>query len=316
MAGYLAELGPEDEVIFPAYTFVSTVLAFASRGIKPVLVDVQPDTFNIDTRLIEEKITNRTRAIVTINYNGVSCDYTEIRRICDSYGLFLVEDNAHGLGGVSHAGALGTFGDISVTSFHETKNVSCGEGGAITLNDPALSERAEILRDKGTNRSKFFRGEVDKYNWVDWGSSWVISDLLAEVLAHQLDKLDTILRRRREIWQEYYQSLGDWGHEQGVMLPPSPALQPNTAHVFFLVLPRPDLQEEFIKHMRLGGVHSVVHYQSIAESPMGKRLGLSGGQFPNAERGHSHLVRIPIFNSMTKSEVNRVIEQAQEFRVR
>ncbi|MBL8156320.1 MAG: dTDP-4-amino-4,6-dideoxygalactose transaminase, partial [Anaerolineae bacterium] len=233
MAALLIDLKPGDEVIFPSFTFVSTVNAFVLRGVRPVFADIRPDTLNLDERQLERLITPRTRAIVPVHYAGVACDMDSIMTLAEARGLVVVEDNAHGLFGKYKGRPLGAIGALATQSFHETKNFTCGEGGALVINDPAYSERAEIIREKGTNRSRFFRGQVDKYTWVDVGSSYLPSEMLAAFLYAQLEQRQAIQSRRRDIWETYNRRLADWAAAQHVRLPVVPPECEQAYHMFY-----------------------------------------------------------------------------------
>jgi dTDP-4-amino-4,6-dideoxygalactose transaminase len=307
LSALLLDLRADDEVIVPAFTFVSTAAAFLLHGARPVFVDVLPDTLNLDPAAVEAAITPRTRAICVVNYAGVGADLEELARIAARHDLRLIEDNAHGLGGGRGGHILGTVGAMSTLSFHETKNITCGEGGAIVLRDAALLERAEILREKGTDRARFFRGQVDKYTWVDVGSSWVISDLLAGVLVGQLERLAAIQERRQALWRRYAEELADWAAGIGVRLPMIPDDAQHTAHLFHLRLPDLDHRTRFIEQLAAAGVHAVFHYQSLHLSDVGRRLGGRPGQHPVTEEASDTLVRLPLFVGLTDDEQSHVI---------
>ncbi len=315
MAALLLDIRPGDEVVVPSFTFVSTVNAFVLHGARPVFVDVRPDTLNMDELKLEALITPRTRAIVPVHYAGVGCEMDMIVEIAERHGVTLIEDNAHGLFGRYRGRPLGTFGALATQSFHETKNFSCGEGGALLINDELLVERAEILREKGTNRSRFFRGQVDKYTWVDVGSSYLPSDLLAAVLYAQLEKRASIQERRRRVWWMYATELGPWAHEQGATLPFVPPECEQTYHMFWLLLPSLESRQAFIAHLRARGIMSVFHYLPLHLSPMGQRFGGQAGECPVTEDVANRLVRLPFYNNLDPDEQKRVIEAAREFRV-
>lgn len=316
MAALLLDIQPGDEVIVPAFTFVSTVNAFVLRGATPVFADVRPDTLNIDERLVARLITPRTKAIVPVHYAGVPCNMTKLLSLSRQFGIPIVEDNAHGLFGKYQDQWLGTFGAVATQSFHETKNISCGEGGALLINDESLCQRAEILREKGTNRSRFFRGEVDKYTWVDLGSSYLPSDALAALLFAQLEMADRIQQRRYEIWNRYAVELADWAEDQGVGLPVVPHGCEHPAHLFFAVLPSLDDRQAFIEHLRQRRICSVFHYQPLHLSPMGRSWGGRPGQCPVTERLGDCLTRLPLFYELTDDDQDRVIDAVSSYRVR
>lgn len=313
MAGLLLDLQPGDEVIVPAFTFVSTANAFALRGAKPVFADVRADTLNLDEAKLEALITPRTRAVVPVHYAGVGCEMDAICEIARRRGVAVIEDNAHGLFGAYRGRPLGGFGFFATQSFHETKNVTCGEGGALLVNDPAYEERAEVLREKGTNRSRFFRGQVDKYTWVDVGSSYVISDLLAAVLSAQLDEHTGIQARRQRLWQRYERELAAWCSRNEVRRPCVPEHCDQAFHMYYLLLPSLDIRHRLIEHCKARGVMAVFHYLPLNASPMGERFGGRVGGCPVAENASERLLRLPFFTSMREDEQARVIEALHEF---
>lgn len=314
LAARLLDAEPGDEVIVPAYAFVSTAAAFVLAGLRPVFVDVDPVTLGSDPAAVEEALTGRTRAICSIHYAGVGSDPVLLEELARKESLTLVEDNAHGLGGRWAGRTLGTFGAMSTLSFHETKNVTCGEGGALIVNDPALVERAEILREKGTDRAQFFRGQVDKYTWVDVGSSWVLSDLLAAVLLGQLVRFAGIQAERHRIWSCYADGLKDWSKEHDVQLPLIPPESEHTAHLFALRFADLETRTRFIAHMANAGISTVFHYQPLHLSHVGRRLGGREGQFPVSEKVADTLVRLPLFASLTEHDVERVVARVLTFR--
>ena len=314
MSALLCSLSPGDEVIVPSYTFVSTASAFAMFGAKPVFVDSRKDTLNIDAALIERAITPRTRVICIVHYGGVACEMEAITEIASRHNLILIEDNAHGLFAKYHGRSLGIFGSMATQSFHETKNITCGEGGALLINDERLVERAEILREKGTNRSKFLRGQVDKYTWVDIGSSWVLSDLLAAILWGQLQRADHINSRRVEIWNRYHRELAAWANKYGVLRPFVPAGCEHVGHVYHLRFQTGDQRTRFIDHMKQRDVSCVFHYQPLHVSPVGQRFGGYAGQCPVSEHAGECLVRLPLYNMLSDSDQGRVIEAVLAFK--
>ena len=313
MSALLCNLAPGDEVIVPSYTFVSTASAFALFGAKPVFVDSRQDTLNIDASLIEAAITPRTRAICVVHYGGVACEMEQILAIARAHNLMVIEDNAHGLYAKYQGEYLGTLGSLATQSFHETKNITCGEGGALLVNDAALIERAEILREKGTNRSRFLRGQVDKYTWVDIGSSWVMSDLLAAILWGQLQRADQINAGRIAIWNQYDQELREWADLHGVMRPHVPAGSEHVGHVYHLRFAHAEQRTRFIDHMKSRSIMCVFHYQPLNVSPVGQRFGGFLGQCPVAEHAGDCLVRLPLYNNLTESDQTRVIETTINF---
>lgn len=308
MAAMLLEIGPGDEVIIPSFTFVSTVNAFVLHGATPVFIDVRPDTLNLDESKLEALITPRTRAVVPVHYAGVGCEMDTIGAICNKHHLSIVEDNAHGLFGKYKGQWLGTFGALATQSFHETKNISCGEGGALLINDPALNERAEIIREKGTNRSRFFRGQVDKYSWVDVGSSYLPSEALAAILFAQLEAREKIQARRGEIWHRYNRELRDWAERNQVRLPIIPEYSDQPYHMFYMLLPDLQTRTRFIQTLRDKGIYSVFHYLPLHLSDMGLKFGGKVGDCPVTEDISDRLVRLPLFFNLEEKDQDYVIE--------
>ena len=313
MSALLANLQPGDEVIVPSYTFVSTASAFALYGARPVFVDSRSDTLNIDATKIEAAITPRTRAICLVHYGGIACEMEQIQDIASKHKTMLIEDNAHGLFAKYKGKYLGTFGALATQSFHETKNIICGEGGALIVNDESMVERAEILREKGTNRSRFFRGQIDKYTWVDIGSSWVMSDLLAAILYGQLQRADEINSRRVKIWNQYHSGLASWADKNGVTTPLVPEGCEHVGHVYHLRFEKPEQRTKFISVLKDQQINCVFHYQALSTSPVGQSFGGYVGQCPVAEHAGDCLVRLPLFNSMTDDQQSRVIDAVKEF---
>jgi dTDP-4-amino-4,6-dideoxygalactose transaminase len=313
MAALLLDVKAGDEVIVPSFTFVSSVNAFVLRGARPVFADVRPDTLCIDERHLDQLVSPRTRAIVAVHYAGVACDMDALGAISAQNGIAIVEDNAHGLFGQYRGRQLGTFGSLAALSFHETKNVSCGEGGALLINDLALAERAEVIREKGTDRSRFFRGEIDKYGWVDIGSSYLPSELLAAMLAAQLDAADWIQTCRARLWHRYEHELNDWARQRDIDLPSIPADCDQAFHMFYLMLPSLQMRERLIAHLKSAGILAVFHYQALHLSPMGRRLGGEPGQCPVTERVADRLLRLPFYTNMTEDEQSVVIEALHRF---
>ncbi|MGE0041610.1 MAG: dTDP-4-amino-4,6-dideoxygalactose transaminase [Vicinamibacterales bacterium] len=314
MAALLAGIAPGDEVIVPAFTFVSTLNAFVLRGARPVFVDIRPDTLNLDEARLEAAITPRTRAIVVVHYAGVACEMDTIMATAGRHGLPVIEDNAHGLFGRYRGRALGSFGPLATLSFHETKNLTCGEGGALVVNDPALVERAEILREKGTDRSRFFRGQVDRYTWVDVGSSYLPSDLLAAYLWAQLESADRIQARRQAIWARYQAALAGWAGEAGARLPVVPPECEHPAHLFYVLMPSLEARTALIEHMRARRILLVFHYQPLHLSAMGARFGGKAGDCPVTEAVADRLVRLPLYFQLSDDQQAAVIEGLTAFR--
>jgi dTDP-4-amino-4,6-dideoxygalactose transaminase len=313
LSALLLDLGPEDEVIVPSFTFVSTAAAFALRGTRIVFADIRPDTLNLDERALPDLVTGRTRAVVAVHYAGVGCELDSIVALTRERGFVLVEDNAHGLFGAYRGRPLGTFGQFATLSFHETKNFTCGEGGALLLNDPDLLERAEVIREKGTDRKRFFRGLVDKYTWVDLGSSYVLSDLQAAFLAAQLEARDAVQAARQRVWQTYAAELAEWAERNGVQLPVVPAHCEQSFHMFYLLLPSADARSRLIDHLRGRGILSVFHYLPLNLSRMGRRYGGRAGQCPVTEDVSDRLLRLPFFTTLSSDEQADVVEAILEF---
>ncbi|HEY4690066.1 MAG TPA: dTDP-4-amino-4,6-dideoxygalactose transaminase [Anaerolineae bacterium] len=312
MAALLLDIEPGDEVIVPAFTFVSTVNAFVLRGARPVFIDIRPDTLNLDEAQLERLITPRTKAITVVHYAGVGCAMSAILETARRHNLPVVEDNAHGLFGKYRGQYLGTLGSLATQSFHETKNLTCGEGGALLINDAQYIERAEILREKGTNRSRFFRGQVDKYTWVDVGSSYLPSELLAAVLCAQLEAWQEIQSRRQRIWEMYEAGLKDWAGANGVRLPVIPAECEQAYHMFYLILPSLEARTELIEHLRCKGILSVFHYLPLHLSPMGQHYGYAAGDCPVTEWVSDRLLRLPFYNQLSPDEQTEIIGLTHE----
>ncbi len=315
MAAILLDLAEGDEVIMPSFTFVSTANAFVLRGAVPVFVDIRSDTLNLDERLLEGAITPRTRAIVVVHYGGVACEMDEITAIAERHGLAVVEDNAHGLGGTYRGRPLGSLGAMATQSFHATKNVQCGEGGAIVLNEPAYLERAEIIREKGTNRSRFHRGEVDHYRWVDIGSSYLPSDLLAAFLTAQLESIKDVQVRRAAVWAHYERELAPWANGL-VSTPTVPDDREHPAHLYYLILPDHGQQERFIRHLGDSGVLGVFHYLPLDSAPAGRRYGRTApGGCPMTADLSSRLVRLPLFPDLSERDLSVIVDAVTSFQV-
>jgi dTDP-4-amino-4,6-dideoxygalactose transaminase len=313
MMAILLDIKDRDEVIIPDFTFVSTVNAFVLRGARPVFVDIRPDTLNLDESCLEAAITPRTRAIVPVHYAGVGCEMDAIMDIARRHNVPVVEDNAHGLFGKYKGQLLGTFGVMASQSFHETKNFTCGEGGALLINDRKYVERAEIIREKGTNRSRFFRGQVDKYTWVDIGSSYLPSDLLAAFLYGQFEQREKIQSHRKALWETYDLALKDWANQNGVQVPTIPAHTEQSYHMFYMLMPNLDLRQRFIQYLRNLGIYSVFHYLPLHLSDMGQRFGGKPGDCPVTEDVSDRLVRLPFHNGLSNSEQELAIEAILDF---
>lgn len=315
LAALLLDLQPGDEVLLPSFTFVSTANAFVLRGARPVFIDIRPDTLNLDESLLESAITPRTKAIAPVHYAGVGCEMDPIMEIAARRRLSVVEDNAHGLMGRYRGKPLGSFGGLAALSFHETKNFTCGEGGALIMNDSVYIDRAEIIREKGTDRSRFFRGQVDKYSWVDIGSSYLPSDLLAAFLYAQLEARSRIQSARRTIWERYHRELRPWADRNDAQLPDIPAHCDQSFHMFYLLLPTLDAREALSAHLRSRGIQSVFHYLPLHLSKMGRAFGGKPGDCRVTESVSDRLLRLPFYNDLDESAQMRVISAVQEFRM-
>ena len=313
MSALLLGIRDGDEVIVPSFTFVSTVNAFVLRGARPVFVDIRPDTLNMDENQLEELISDRTKAIVPVHYGGVGCEMDPICEIAARRGPAIVEDNAHGLFARYKSRFLGTFGALATLSFHETKNFTCGEGGALIVNDPSYIDRAEVIREKGTNRSRFFRGQEDKYTWVDLGSSFLPSDILAAFLYAQLEARREIQEKRGRTWDFYFGALEGCAKNYGVQLPFIPANAEQSHHMFYILVPHPEERDEVITHLRSRGIHSVFHYLPLHLSAMGRRLDPRPDICRVTEMASSRLIRLPFFNAITEKEQWRVVDALQDF---
>lgn len=313
MAALLLDIQPGDEIIVPSFTFVSSINAFALRGARPVFADIRPDTLNLDESQLADLITERTRAIVLVHYAGVACEMDVIMALAKEHSLAVVEDNAHALFARYKGRYLGAFGELATQSFHETKNFTCGEGGALLINDPKLIERAEIIREKGTNRSRFFRGQIDKYTWVDLGSSYLPSDMLAAYLWAQFEQAPAIQRRRREIWDRYQTHLSQWASLRGVKLPTVPDHVEQSYHMYYLLLPSLELRTALISHLKSRGILSVFHYLPLHLSDMGRRFGGQTGDCPVTEAVSDRLLRLPFFHALTQAEQDEVLAALLSF---
>jgi len=314
MTALLLNLKEGDEVIVPSFTFVSTINACVLRGAKPKFVDIRPDTLNLDERLIEAAINEHTKAIYVVHYAGVGCEMDAIMDIAQRHNLQVVEDNAHGFLGKYKGRLLGTFGSLATQSFHETKNFSCGEGGAIIINNPDMVERAEIIREKGTNRSRFFRGQIDKYSWVDVGSSYLPSDILAGVLLSHFEEADFIQSKRKQLWETYAAQLGDWALENSVKLPFIPDYCEQSYHMFYLLMPDLEIRQRFIQYLKERDILAVFHYVPLHTADMGQYFGYQAGDLPVTEEYSDRLVRLPFYNSMSEAEQQQVINTILTFK--
>ncbi|MGJ3239764.1 MAG: dTDP-4-amino-4,6-dideoxygalactose transaminase [Anaerolineae bacterium] len=313
MSAILLGIQAGDEVIVPSFTFVSTVNAFVLRGATPIFCDVRPDTLNMDESKLEALITGKTRAIVPVHYASVACEMDTIMGIANRHGIPVVEDNAHALFARYKGRYLGTFGALATQSFHETKNFHCGEGGALLINDPKLAERAEIIREKGTNRSRFFRGQVDKYTWVDVGSSYLPSDMLGAYLYGQLEERERIQDQRAEIWHRYQDHLADWAEEHRVQLPTVPAHVEQVYHMFYMLMPTYESRTRLIAYLKERGILSVFHYLPLHTSDMGQHYGGQVGDCPVTEDVSDRLLRLPFYFELSETEQMQIIEALHQF---
>ena len=311
MCAKLLNIEKDDEIIVPSYTFVSTANAFTKNGGRPVFADISLNDMNIDIKSAEKLVTKKTKAICIVHYGGAGASPDIFRELCDAHNLTLIEDNAHGFGGKFKNQLLGTFGQLSTLSFHETKNVICGEGGATVINDIQYLDRAKILRDKGTNRDNFLNGLVDKYTWVDDGSSWVMSDILAAFLKGQLEKFDEILIKRIQIWNSYKQGLAQWATTNGVAIPQYSDEVEHTGHLFFLRFASKDTRDNFIAYMRDNGIQTPFHYQALHQTPYAKRF--TPNDCPNSSLASDTLVRLPIYHTLKSNEIDYTIEKILDF---
>lgn len=310
MAGILADLGPGDEVILPTFTFVSAANAIALWGSVPVFVDSLPDTLNVDPDAVAKAITPRTKAIVVVHYGGVACEMERLRELADEHGLILIEDAAHSLPGSWNGRPLGSIGHFATFSFHETKNVHCGEGGALAINDPEMVTRAEIVQEKGTDRSRFFRGEVDKYTWQDIGSSYLLSEVCTAFLWAQLEKLDEITAERRGVWARYHRAMEPLEEEGLLRRPVVPEGCEHSGHLYYLLMKSERDRDELIGQLAEDGVKSVFHYVPLHDSPAGSRFGRTAGPVDVAVSASSRLLRLPLWSGMGEEAVSRVIDSA------
>ena len=312
MAAFLSDIQPGDEVIMPSYTFVSTADAFVLRGAKIVFVDIRPDTMNIDENLIEDAITEKTRAIVPVHYAGVGCEMNKIMEIARRHNLKVVEDAAQGVDAYYHGKALGTIGDFGCYSFHETKNFTMGEGGALVFQKNEYQEKAEILREKGTDRSKFFRGQIDKYRWIDYGSSYLPSEMNAAYLYAQLEECDKINRKRHQVYDGYHERLEDLEKQGKIQRPVVPEGCVHNAHMYYIVLSTQEKRNEVLDKLKENGIGAVFHYIPLHTSPVGIKLGYKKGDLPVTEEYSGRILRLPLYADMTEEEVKCVINNVKK----
>lgn len=308
MAAILCDIQPGDEVIMPSYTFVSTADAFVMRGAKVVFVDIRPDTMNINENLIEAAITPKTKAIVPVHYAGVACEMDKIMDIAKKHNIYVVEDDAQGILSTYKGQPLGTFGDFGCLSFHETKNFSMGEGGALLIRNADMTDRAEIIREKGTNRSKFFRGQIDKYTWVDLGSSYLPSELNAAYLYAQLESAQQIFESRMHVWDSYYATFKELEQKGYIELPVIPEHCTHNAHMFYLKTENLDSRTHFINYLKENGVLAVFHYIPLHSAPAGLQFGTFSGEDVYTTKESERLVRLPLYYNMKEEDLQKVIE--------
>ena len=313
LAVRLLNVGIGDEIIVPSYTFTSTANAIVLAGATPVFVDIEPRTQNLDLEQVRAALTERTKAVFCINYAGVSPMLPELKILCEQHGVVLLEDNAHGFGAKSHNQKLGTFAALATQSFHETKNIQCGEGGCLVVNESDYFEDAEILREKGTNRSRFFRGQVDKYTWVNVGSSWLLADPLAALLRVQIENFNSIQKMRADVWHRYFNELADWAIENGISQMSVPEVCEQPYHMYYLIMNSLDQRSAFISHLLERGVHAVFHYQPLHSSEAGESFGRSFGDLSNTQRAADCLVRLPLWAGMKASDIDQVVDAVLTF---
>ena len=314
MSALLLDIQPGDEVVVPSFTFVSTPCAFNIFGARPVFVDVEPGTINLDARALPEAISERTKAIVPVHYGGVACAMGPILQAAQKVGAAVVEDNAHGLFGSYEGKPLGSFGAASTLSFHETKNFGCGEGGALILNDPDLLKRAEIVQEKGTDRSRFLQGQVDKYTWVDRGSSYLLGEIPAALLYANLSARESVQGVRLRVWHYYQQELRDWARQHGVGQPGTIPGSEHPAHLYYLMMPDNASRQSLVAHLKQRGISAAYHYQPLHLSPMGLKYGGRQGQCPVAENVADCLLRLPLHASLSVPEQERIVEGILQWR--
>jgi len=308
MASMLADVGPGDEVILPSYTFTSAAIAVTKFGATPVFVDIDSKTKGIDAHQVRAVITPKTKAISWVNYAGVAPDIESLKLLAKEFDLLLIEDNAHGLGGTYSGKKLGSFGDFATQSFHATKNIQCGEGGALVINNPKYVERAEMIREKGTDRARFIRGEIQKYQWVDKGSSYLLAEPLAAILLGQLENFDEIQARRQEIFSAYSTGLKDWAGNNGFELSFTHPGELHTAHMFYLVAASLEQRGELIGKLDVSGIQALSHYQSLAHSKEGQKFAGNLANFPISHKLSNQLVRLPIYYQLGLEKFEKIIQ--------
>lgn len=313
MCAILAEITPGDEVIIPSFTFVSTALAFVRQGAKIIFADSNSLNPNLDTAKLEELITPRTKAIVVVHYAGIACDMDEVMALSEKYKILVIEDAAQAIDSFYKGKVLGSIGHLAAFSFHETKNINSGEGGMITINDPRFIKRSEVIWEKGTNRAEFFRGEVNKYGWVDTGSSFLPSEIIAAYLFAQVENLDDIQAKRKEIWNLYYNGLFEWSNQRNIGLPYLPAYATNNGHMFYLICNDLDERTSMIEHLKRNGIYAVFHYLSLHKSSYYENK-YEGSELEFSDQFTNRLLRLPLFYELTPDECNRIIDTIKSFR--
>lgn len=313
-ASLLINVGVGDEVIMPSFNFTSSAIAVANYGATPVFVDVDEVSLNISVDMVEAAITNKTKAISVLNYAGIACDFAALKEIAINHKLILIEDNAHGFGGYFHKNPLGGFGDVSAHSFHETKNIQCGEGGFLAVNNPSLLANAQVARNKGTNRKEFLDGLVDKYTWQGLGGSYLLAEPLAAILFGQLQEHETIQDNRVATWNTYSKELTSWATKNGIGLQQIPEGNTNVAHIFYLMMPNNFYRTVFIQHMNRLGVDVRFHYQSLDRTPAGLKHGITPFTCSNSHQVSENLVRLPLWYGMDETQIGRVVEGCLSFR--
>lgn len=307
MAAILAGIGPGDEVIMPSFTFVSTANAFVLRGAIPVFVDIESDTLNIAPDDVEKAITSRTKVIVPVHYAGVSCNMAALRAIADRHGLLIIEDAAQTVGATAAGKPVGTVGDLACLSFHETKNIISGEGGALIINHHAFAERAEILWEKGTNRTRFFRGEIDKYSWVDVGSSFLPSELTAAFLLAQLEQVDAITEARLDVWNKYHERLAHLEESGALRRPRLPSGTSHNGHIYYILLPTPEKQQQVLAMLKSQGIGAVFHYVPLHDTDAGRQFGRAHGDLAVTQYIYPRLIRLPLWPELTDGEIDYIV---------
>ena len=315
MSSLLARIEPGDEVIVPSFTFTSAALAIVNFGGVPVFVDIDPISKNIDVTKIRESITPRTKAISVVNYAGVACEYGQIKSICQEFGLFLIEDNAHGLGGKYFDKPLGSFGNVATQSFHETKNIQCGEGGAIIVNEIGLNDDSLVLREKGTDRSLFERGEVRKYQWIGKGSSFLMSEILAGFLEGQLEEFNFIQDERKRVWNFYSKNLEKWAGTKSIELMTVPENCEQTFHMFYMVTPNTEIRKILIDELDKNGIKAVFHYQSLHKSIGGKKYSFGTPELPISDHMSENLLRLPLYPELTNEQLEIICSTIEKIKL-